>query len=442
MGFSGSFLHSNDRAGEYPPSYYAASADPLPPFPALEGETDCDVCIVGAGYTGLSAALHLAQRGFDVVVLEAHRVGWGASGRNGGQVASGQRRDQEDLEAMVGRDHAHRLWDLAQDANALVKSLIAEHAIDCHYKDGSLHCDHKRRYVPHSQAHAEKLQRDYGYDRIRFVPGSEIGDLVGSETYFGGTLDMGAGHLHPLRYVLGLARAAADAGARIFERSQARPAEPADGSGRTRIATIAGAGTVRAKFAVYACNGYLDGLDDRIAGRIMPINNFIIATEPLDEATARGLIRDDVAVSDSRFVINYYRLSEDRRMLFGGGENYGYSFPDDIKAFVRKPMLQVYPQLKDVRIDYGWGGTLGITANRMPIFTRLDGNLFTACGYSGNGVAMATLAGQILADAIGGTMERFDVLSSVPSMRFPGGRALRWPLLVLAMSYYALRDRL
>ncbi len=438
--FSGSFLYDNDAEGAYPPSYYTESAEPLKPFAALEGSGSCDVCIVGAGYTGLSSALHLAQRGYDVVLLDAHRVGWGASGRNGGQVASGQRKDQESLEDSLGPEAARSLWSLAQDANALVKSLIADHEIDCQYKHGSLHADHKHRYVDSSKAYAEKLQRDYDYDQIRFVPKNEIGELVGSDTYFGGTLDMGAGHLHPLRYALGLARAAADAGARIHERSQVVSYKNS-GNGKT-VKIKTNAGEIDAGFLILACNGYLDDLDSRIASRVMPINNYIIATEPLGGDRARSLIRDDVCVSDSRFVVNYYRMSDDHRLLFGGGESYSHSFPSDIKNFVRRPMLQVYPQLRDVRIDYGWGGTLAITGSRMPYVARLSDKVLTACGYSGNGVAMATLAGQVLGDAVDGTLGRFDVLEKVPTMRFPGGRRLRWPLLVLAMTYYALRDRL
>ncbi len=438
--FSGSFLYANDVEGVYPPSYYAASADPLEPFPALEGPVSCDVCVVGAGYTGLSSALHLTQRGYDVVLLDAHRVGWGASGRNGGQVASGQRKDQEALEQSLGEGPARRLWDLAQDANALVKSLSADHAIDCQYKDGSLHADHKRRYVDSSKAYAEKLQRDYDYDQIRFVPETEIGDLVGSETYYGGTLDMGAGHLHPLRFALGLAHAAVGAGVRIHEMSRVNSYKNSSNGKTVQITTDSG--EIDARFLILACNGYLDDLDTGIASRVMPINNYIIATEPLGEERARSLIRDDVAVSDSRFVVNYYRMSNDHRLLFGGGENYSHSFPADIRNFVRRPMLQVYPQLHDVKIDYGWGGTLAITGNRMPYVARLSDNVMTACGYSGNGVAMAALAGQVMADAVDGTLSRFDVLADVPTMRFPGGRHLRWPLLVLAMTYFALRDRL
>ena len=430
-------LFRNGRPGEHADSWYAATATPLPEFPALEANLDCDVCVVGGGYTGLSAALELAERGFDVVLLEAHRAGWGASGRNGGQVGSGQRQEQDVLERMVGQDAAHRLWNLAEAAKALVRDRIARHAIACDYRPGILHADHRPRGVGHSHAYADKLRREYGYDSIRAVSGQEMHDMLGTTAYHGGTLDMGAGHLHPLNFALGLARAARDAGVRIFERS---PVTRYQAGNPAVLHTDTG--RVRARFVIMACNGYLDGLDRRVAARVMPINNYIIATEPLSEARAREIIRDDVAVADSKFVINYYRLSADRRLLFGGGESYSWDFPADIKAFVRPCMLRIYPQLADTRVEYGWGGTLGITISRMPYLARHDGNMLTAAGYSGHGVAMATLAGQLLAEAVGGTMQRFDLLAGIPTHRFPGGTLLRRPLLVLAMLWYSLRDRL
>ncbi|WP_350333212.1 NAD(P)/FAD-dependent oxidoreductase [Coralliovum pocilloporae] len=435
--FSGQFLTANDEAGVYPRSYYAATANILPPFPALEGSERADVCVIGGGYTGLSTALHLAERGYSVVLLEAHRVGWGASGRNGGQVGTGQRRDQESLEESLGKPHAHALWQIAEEAKALVRSLVETHAIDCDLKPGIVHADHKARYVDESRAYAEKLQSEYDYSSIRFIDRDEIRALLGTDAYHGGTYDTGSMHLHPLNYVLGLAHAAQKAGVRIFETSTVTRLE------KTDPAVVHTAdGSVSARFVVLACNGYLDDLDKSVARRVMPINNFIVATEPLDDELARSINRDDVAVADSRFVINYYRMSADKRLLFGGGENYSFRFPADIKAFVRKPMLEIYPQLKDIRLDYGWGGTLSITLNRLPYFTRLKPNILSAGGYSGQGVALASLAGQILAETIDGTASRFDVMERIPTPVFPGGASLRYPLLVLGMMYYALRDKL
>lgn len=424
-------------AAPYPDSYYAATADFLTEFPALDGFQRCDVCVIGGGYTGVSTALHLAERGHDVILLEAERLGWGASGRNGGQVNSGQRRYQDELESMVGKDDAHRLWHLGEEAKALVRSLIARHGIACDLKAGVLNPDHKQRYVAESAAYAAKLRDDYGYAHARAVGREEMREMLGTDTYYGGWLDSGAAHLHPLNYLLGLARAAQAAGVRIYEGTKVRRL------GRSApIAVECGSGTVTADHVVLACNGYLDGVEPRVEVKIMPINNFILATEPLGEVGARALIRDDVAVADSRFVINYFRLSADKRLLFGGGENYSRSFPADIKSFVRKPMLEIYPQLAETRIDYAWGGTLAITVNRLPYFAHLKPGIFTASGYSGQGVALGTLAGQIMAEAIDGTMGRFDVFARVPTMTFPGGKLLRWPSMVAAMTWYALRDRI
>jgi gamma-glutamylputrescine oxidase len=427
-------LTANDRAGEYPPSWYAATAATLPPFPALAGEAAADVCVIGGGYTGLSAALHLAEAGLSVVLVEAQRVGWGASGRNGGQVGSGQRREQDWLEARFGRERARALWGMAEEAKALVRGLVARHGIACDLRPGVIHAACRPGEVSGFHAEAAKLARNYGYEALEPLDRAGIRAALGTEAYHGGVLDRGAEHLHPLNFALGLARAAAAAGVRIFERSRAVALAP--GVVRT------GGGTVRAGFVVVAGNGYLGGLVPAVAARVMPINNFIVATAPLGEAAARALIRDDVAVADSRFVVNYFRLSADRRLLFGGGESYGYRFPDDIAGLVRRRMLAVFPQLKGTPIEYAWGGTLAITVDRMPALQRLAPNVFAAGGYSGHGVAIATLAGKLMAEAVQGTAGRFDVFAGLPQAGFPGGAALRWPLLVLAMSWYALRDRL
>ncbi|MDW4548220.1 FAD-binding oxidoreductase [Defluviimonas sp. D31] len=429
-------LYANDRAGEYPRSWYADSAEAPGPYPEATGDLTCDVCVVGAGFTGLSAALHLAGRGFDVILLDAHRVGWGASGRNGGQVGTGQRLDQEALEKMVGLDHARALWDLAQESVALTKALADEHAPDAGFAPGIIHACHKARYVPHAREYAEKMARDYGYDLIRPLDREEMRHMVGSPAYHGGDIDMGGGHLHPLRYAFGLARAGQAKGVRIFERSKVTAiTETAPATVATEKATIT------AGHVVLACNGYLGDLNKRVATRVMPINNFIVATEPMTPESQESLIRGNHAVADTKFVINYFRFSDDHRLLFGGAESYGYRFPD-IAALVRKPMLEIYPQLKDIKITHAWGGTLGITMNRMPHFERLAGNILSASGYSGHGVAMATLGGKLAAEAIAGQAERFDVMASVPTHPFPGGMALRWPLLVLAMLWFSLRDRL
>ncbi|GAB4282056.1 MAG: FAD-binding oxidoreductase [Roseovarius sp.] len=429
-------IHSNDRPGCYPPSWYAATVTPLAPFPPLRGETRADVCVIGAGYTGLSAALHLAEAGLDVVLVEAQRVGFGASGRNGGQLGSGQRVDQRRLERMLGRAEAARLWALAEDSKALVRSLIARHAIACHLRPGVAHLGCSAREVADAHALADHLGERYGYRHLEKLDRDAAQTLCPSPRYLGGTLDHDAAHLHPLAFALGLARAARDAGVRIFERSEVHRVEP----GRP-ARVLSAEGVVRAGHVILAGNGYLGGLDRRVAARVMPINNFIVATEPLGEAASRVLSRD-VAVADSRFVINYFRLSHDRRLLFGGGESYGWRFPRDIAALVRKPMLWVFPHLRDVRIDYAWGGTLAITMQRLPHLARLGPNMLSAAGYSGHGLGIATLSGKLMADAIAGQAEGFDTMARIPTRPFPGGALMRWPLLVLAMSWFSLRDRL
>ncbi|MHA6262695.1 NAD(P)/FAD-dependent oxidoreductase [Arenibacterium sp. CAU 1754] len=429
-------LFSNDKRGEYPPSWYAATAEPLPPFPELRGEVQADVCVIGAGYTGLSAALHLAEAGMDVVLVDAHRVGFGASGRNGGQLGSGQRMEQDALEALMGEPEAAKLWDMAEDAKALVKDLIARHDIPCDLKPGVAHTGFTKGEVRDLHRYADHLHSKYGYDQIEVLDQAACRALCPSPAYKGGTLDMGAGHLHPLAYALGLARAATAAGVRIFERTHAHHIEE-----RQPALVRTDKGRIRAAHVVLACNGYQGGLSRKVAARVMPINNFIIATKPLGDQAADVLTRD-VAVADTKFVVNYFRLSADKRLLFGGGESYGYRFPRDIAATVCKPMVQIFPQLRDVQIDYAWGGTLAITMKRMPFLARLAPNILSASGYSGHGVGTATHAGKLMALALQGQSDGFDTLARVPAPPFPGGPALRSPLLATAMTWYALRDRL
>ncbi len=428
-------LHANDKTGQYPASYYAATATPLAEFAPLKGEVRADVCIVGGGYTGLSAALHLAQKGRRVVLLEAHRVGFGASGRNGGQVGSGQRQDQDWLERSVGRDTAHRLWDLAQEAKGMVKSLIADHAMPVTFHAGVAHVCATDAELRHVQTYSDRLRRDYGYLHNETLNRAEMRGVVRSDLYAGGVIDRDAGHIHPLNFAIGLAKAATDAGAQIFEGSEVHHIE----HGAKPVVQTA-MGRVNCDQVILAGNGYLGNLDRKVAARVMPINNFIIATEPLGDR-ARDVLAQNIAVADSKFVVNYWRLSDDSRLLFGGGESYGYRFPDIIKT-VLKPMLEVYPQLRGTKIDYAWGGTLAITTNRMPYFARPAPNVLAASSCSGHGVALSTLAGRILAEAVAAQSDRFDLMAAIPQMRFPGGVAGRWPLLVLAMTWYSMRDRL
>ena len=421
----------------YPKSYYTATAIGAVERPHLVEPVSCDVCIVGGGFTGLSTAIHLAERGYDTVLLEARRIGWGASGRNGGQLNTGQRKDPAEVAQLTNAQHSRYLWDLAEEAKALVRALIEKHSIDCDLKDGHISAAWKAGDVSYYHHLAETLARDFDYPHIRPIDRREISEMLGTTVYHGGCLDTGAAHLHPLNYALGLARAAEKAGAKLFEAS---PVERLSSDGKPLVQTASGA--VSARHVILACNGYLDKLEPRIAGNIMPINNFILATEPLGDEGARAVIRDDVAVSDSKFVVDYYRLSADKRLLFGGGETYRRQFPEDIKGFVRKCMLRVFPQLSDRRIDYAWGGTLAITLNRLPDVGRLEGDIYYAQGFSGQGVALTSLVGKAMAEAIAGTAERFDAFANIPTRRFPGGTLLRWPGQVAGMFYYSLLDRL
>ena len=428
-------LDANDVAGTYPQSWYAATTDALPARPALYGNVRADVCVIGAGFTGLSAALHLAESGRDVVLIDAQRVGFGASGRNGGQLGSGQRVEQPYLEKMLGDDDALKLWHLGEDAKTLVKNLIKRHNIDCYLRPGVAWSASSKRDVDDLHQYADHMEQKYGY-HIEKLDAAAMHQLCPSPDYKGGVIDRDAAHLHPLRLAIGLAKAAQAAGVRIFESTRA------DGIEHGLPCTVKTPnGRITADHVIVAANGYLGDLVPKVASRVMPINNFIAATEPLGDA-AKRVLNEDVAVADGRFVVNYFRLSHDGRLLFGGGESYGYKFPKDIAAKVRKPMTEIFPHLHDVRIDYAWGGTLAITMKRLPYLTRVAPNILSASGYSGHGVGSATHAGQLMALAVQGQSDGFDTMARIPTHPFPGGASMRTPLLSLAMTWYSLRDRL
>ncbi len=429
-------LHRNDRPGQFPKSWYAASTDIPPERPPLYGQTTADVCVVGAGYTGLSAALHLANKGLDVAVLDAHRAGFGASGRNGGQVGTGFNMDQLALEKRCGPDNARLLWELAEEAKQDVRQNCAQLAPDARYTPGVAHGFYAAREAKDYADYAAHLADTYGYDQIELLDPDAMRDLVKSPLYKGGLLDMGAGHLHPLRYAFGLARAAEAAGARIYERAEVHDIAHGDPA---EVRTDRGC--VKARHVILAGNGYLPNIERKVAAKVMPINSFMCATEPLGEKAAEVLARD-IAVADSKFVVNYYRLSEDKRFLFGGRESYSIGFPKDISTALIARMTNLFPQLQGVKIDYVWGGTLGITMPRLPAIQRVAPNVLSGAGFSGHGVALSGLAGKVMAEAIAGQASRFDTLAGLNVPNFPGGVAFRAPLLTLAMTWYALRDRL
>jgi gamma-glutamylputrescine oxidase len=426
------------NTGHPPVSWYADTAAPFASLPPLAGDARADVCVVGAGYTGLGAALELAQRGAQVVVLEAAEVGSGASGRNGGQVHTGQRRDQAWLEKAVGRDDALALWRQAAQARSHLMALIADHAIACDWRPGMIHARHRPGGADDDARHIDFMATRYGDDQLALIGEAELAAELGTGVYFGGMIDRAGGHLHPLNLALGLAQAAIGAGAVIHERSAARAWRREGG----RILVETGGGRVVCDQLILTGDGYLDDLAGPAANaRVMPINNFILATEPLGDR-AETILRSDAAVADTRFVVNYYRKSADGRLLFGGGENYSPGFPRDLAGFVRRHMLKVYPQLADVKITHAWGGTLGITTYRVPYVRTIAPGVRIAAGYSGQGVMLAPYFGKLLADAALGEAGGVELLARLPVPPFPGGRWLRWPLTVAGLSWYALRDRL
>ena len=422
------------------PTYYGASAtEPFPRAPQLTEPLKADVCVVGGGYTGLSTALHLARKGASVVLLEGSRIGDGASGRNGGQVHNGFRHDPPWFESRLGTDFARQIWSLGIEAREHLDWLIRTYNIDAQYCPGLLHLCHKRSYVDEARAYVDDVMSRHPDTGLRFVDQQEARSLVSSDNYYGGYLDSHSGHLHALNLALGIARAAVHHGARLYEMSAVKRISHASPSG-WEVQTDAGC--VRAANVVLAGNGYLRNLQPVVEARVMPINNFVITTEPLGREAAERLVRDRLAVADSRFVVYYFRITPDDRLLFGGGETYSYRFPKDIVRMVRRHLLHVFPQLQKTRIEHAWGGTLAITTSRLPFVREIEPGLFNASGFSGQGIVIAPFAGKALADAMGGDRRAFNLLEQFPVQRFPGGQYLRWPVLVAAMTWFALRDHL
>lgn len=422
-------------------SYYEATAARSRPGAPLDGRVTVDVCVVGGGYAGISGALELARRGYSVALLEAHRLGWGASGRNGGQVIVGMGDEGEcAIERQLPREDARRAWDIALEGVALVHERIREHRIDCEYRPGYLSLVVKPRRRRVLERWARHVMERYEYP-LRIIGPAEIREWVASQRFHSAVLDLGSGHLHPLKYCLALGDAAKAAGVRIYEHSPAlwieRGANPVVKTGEGEIAC---------SFLLLAGNVYLDEFGDGIApelsGRIMPVGTYIIATEPMGGDRADALMRDRPAASDTNHVLDYFRVSADHRLLFGAGETYSARTPRNLVARMRRRMLGVFPQLADLAITHSWGGFVDLSMNQAPDFGRLAPNIYYLQGFSGHGLALSGVAGRLAAEAIAGQAERFDVFARLKHRRFPGGRYMRTPALALGMLYYRMLDLL
>lgn len=417
------------------PSYYQATATPSSDHPPLRGDASADICIVGGGYTGLSAAIELAEAGYSVVVLEAEAVGHGASGRNGGQICTGFSSGQDKIIAQLGQDDARRCFALAEESKQLLRDRISRYDIACDLRWGYLHVLPKPNRMESLGQWKQELD-GLGYADTRIIDRAELAGKLGTTAYHGALLDPGAGHFHALNYCLGLARAATAAGARIHEHSRA---VEVDTGPAPFVRTEQG--KVRAKFLIIACNAYLGRLVPKLYGRVMPVTSYIITTEPLGQAAARSLIRDGEAVADTNFIVDYFRITADTRLLFGGRASYTTLEPPDLGAYMRPRMTRIFPQLSGAKIEHAWGGFIAITYNRIPDCGRVSPTTYYAHGYSGQGVALAGLYGKLMAEAIRGTAERFDLLARVRHLPFPGG-PIRVPMLATAMMYYRIKDML
>ena len=429
-------IQSQDHAQ----SYYRASAHALPERAALDTDLNADVCVIGGGFTGVNTAIELAQRGLSVILLEARRIGWGASGRNGGQLIRGIGHDVSGFAKYVGEEGVRYLERAGIDSVALVGERIVEHGIDCDLRWGFCElANTPAQFAAFKGEQAHLAATGYAHE-TRLVGPQDMAQVVGSTVYAGGLVDMGSGHLHPLNLVLGEAQVAEALGVKIFEHTQVLELIHGD-----IVQVRCAGGSVRAARLVLACNAHLEDLEPRLSGKVLPAGSYIIATEPLPERVAQQLIPQNLALCDQKVGLDYYRLSADRRLLFGGACHYSGRDPQDIAAYMRPKMLKVFPQLANTAIEFQWGGKIGITANRFPQVGRLQQypNVFYAQGYSGHGLNVTHWCARLLAEAIhAGRSRGLDIFSQVPHMAFPGGKVLRAPLLALGMLWYRLREML
>jgi gamma-glutamylputrescine oxidase len=418
--------------------WYWASLPEVPVRLPLAGSASCDVGVVGGGIAGLSAALHLAQRGYSVTLLEAERIGWGASGRSGAQALFGLAAGQDKLTALLGSIDARKIWDMSVEALALLRALIQQHQIDCDYVGGQMHVAIKPRQLVELAQWERELHEVHGYHSVQLLDRHATRQLVATERYLGGMLDTNSGHVHPLKYVRGLAAAAERQGCTLHEGSRVLRHERRDGA----LRLVTSAGELQCRHIVFAGNAWLGSTVPALARRVMPVGTYIVATEPLGESTARSLLPQNTAVTDINWVLDYFRRSSDHRLLFGGRVSYSGLDPFNTAEATRQRMVKVFPQLRAARIEHAWGGYVDITMNRAPDFGRLDPDVYYLQGFSGHGIALTGLAGKLVAEAIAGSAERFDVFARIPHREFPGGTLLRRPALVLAMLYFRLRDLL
>jgi glycine/D-amino acid oxidase-like deaminating enzyme len=422
-----------------PKSYYAATCNDIAPFKRLEGTHKTKVCIVGGGFTGVAAAVELAERGIDVALVEQNQIGWGASGRNGGQVLGGYGPELSEFERYVsvyGEEHAQTAWDMGVECVDIIKERVEKYSIDCDLTWGYFDAAMKKSELDDLRG-AEGAMKARGYKaEQRFVEGPETKGIIGSDRFIGGLVNMGWGHCHPLNLVRGEARAAEKLGAVIFEDARVEKLDYHD----EHVVVDTGLGKIHAETVILGGNAYMGRLVPRLAARILPAGSYIIATEPLDEATANKILPTNYAVCDQRWALDYFRLSADRRLLFGGLATYTGIHPADLVKRIKPNMLKVFPELKDVSIDYAWGGYIGIGLNRIPQVGKVRDNVYFAQAYSGHGVAATHMSARVIVEAICGDSRRYDIIAGVKHPPFPGGRLFRQPALAAGMAFYRLRD--
>ncbi len=421
---------------DHPASYYAATANSANARPELQENKQVDVCIIGAGYTGLSTALFLLEHGFSVAVLEAARVGFGASGRNGGQIVNSYSRDLDSIERSVSDSAAKLIGEMAFEGGQIIRDRVARYGIECDLKDGGVFAAFNPKQMRHLEDQKALWER-YGYQHLELLDNQHIRQVVACDRYVGGMLDKQGGHIHPLNLALGEAAAVESLGGAIHENS---PAVRIERGNEALVHTPKG--TVRAKFVVVAGNAYLGNLIPELAAKSMPCGTQVIATEPLDEALAKSLLPQDYCVEDCNYLLDYYRLSADKRLIYGGGVVYGARDPADVESIIRPKMLKTFPQLENVKINYAWTGNFLLTLSRLPQVGRLDNNIYYSQGCSGHGVTYTHIAGKIIAEALSSQAARFDAFASLPHYPFPGGQRFQIPLSALGAMYYTLRDRL